>query len=468
MAFNEQEKEILRWGVENGKNKAEITQAISNYRLTGSPKGVSAPEPTPQKPLLEKAADVAVGAGKGLLDTAVGTARVLETAGQGFLAAIDPTLSFEEVQQRTGNPELRNPIVDETLRASNPDQKVGKAAAFVGELAAGGAGLLRRGLSKAAQAVAPTLNKAADTAAETASTAAQKAQALINPTRTPEEAIRQIAQGATEDLPAVRTALEAIDTRGVETFKQLEERISTTIPKLATKVDEELAKDATVYKLNDLTAKATTRGGAAVETDYISRALSNLSELYKTTGDAVESGNIAELIQRAKTVGLTRKEVNDISRQYGQVFGSKAFGKTGEPLTSVNAVAYENTRKGLKTIARQGLGGEQAKAIDATLAALYDTQRLVKKNVEAVNKLQQRIQERGLVEKAGYLVAKYADLLTGGSIRGFVGGVLPRGAGYKVMNALDIEEALRKNLDIVEQALKTKTDDELLNVLQPK
>jgi hypothetical protein len=163
---------------------------------------------------------------------------------------------------------------------------------------------------------------------------------------------------------------------------------------------------------------------------------------------------------------LTRKEVNDISRVYGQEFGSKAFGKTGEPLTSTNAQAFETTRSGLKGVARQGLGGPEAQAIDGKLSALYDTRKLVDRNAEAVTKLQRRIQERGLVEKAGYYVAKYADVLTGGTIRGFVGGVLPRGAGYKTMNALDIEAALRDNLDVIEKALAEKTDEGFLAILK--
>ena len=175
---------------------------------------------------------------------------------------------------------------------------------------------------------------------------------------------------------------------------------------------------------------------------------------------------LTPFIQHARTNGLTRKEVNDISRVYGSEFGTKAFGKTGEALTSTNAQAFENTRSGLKDVARQGLGGEEAKALDATLSAMYDTQLLVQKNVEAVTKLEQRIQERGLVEKAGYYVSKYADILTGGSLRGFVGGILPRGAGYKTMNALDIEQSLRKNLDIVEEALKAQTDEQFLAILR--
>ena len=294
----------------------------------------------------------------------------------------------------------------------------------------------------------------------------EKGKQLITPPKTKEQALGQISQGKAEDIKPLELALGTMDTSGVKTFKDLQGKIDETIPTLARQVDDELGKDTGIYKPRDLVIKGKTQGGKEVSTDYIGRALSNLSEVYRTIGDKVSEGNIKELITKANVVGLTRKEVNDISRQYGIEFSSKAFSKIGDPLTSVNAQAFENTRKGLKLVARQGLGGAEAKITDSKLSALYDTKKLIDKNVEAVNKLQQRINERGLVEKVGHFVAKYLDLVTGGSIRGFVGGLLPRGAGYKVMNALDIETALRKNLDIVEEALKKKTDEELIKFLE--
>lgn len=45
MAFNEKELEIIRWGVENGKSRQETQQAISNFRLTGSPADPNKPAP---------------------------------------------------------------------------------------------------------------------------------------------------------------------------------------------------------------------------------------------------------------------------------------------------------------------------------------------------------------------------------------------------------------------------------------
>jgi len=293
----------------------------------------------------------------------------------------------------------------------------------------------------------------------------EKGKTLITPPRTKEQALGQIAQGKAGDVKQLELALGTVDTSGVKTFKELGDRVNKAIPTLAKQVDDELLKDPTIYNLRQLATKET-KGGTIAITDYVSRALGNLSELYNKIGDNTALGEINEMIARANREGLTRKEVNDISRIYNIEFGSKAFSKIGDPLTSVNAQAYEQTRSGLKNVARQGLGGEEAKAIDEKLSALYDSKRLIDKNIEAVNKLQQRINERGLVEKAGHFVAKYLDVLTGGSIRGFVGGLLPRGAGYKVMNAIDIESQLRRNLDIIEKALKEKTDEGLIKTFE--
>lgn len=285
---------------------------------------------------------------------------------------------------------------------------------------------------------------------------------------TPVKALGEIAQGKTKDLRSVAKAIEDINVSKVNTFNDFLSQIDKKIPEFAKEVDKELAKDSTVYKLKDLSVKEVTKAGKEVSTDYVTKALKDLYSLYSSIGEKVNAQNMKDLLARARKSGLTRKEVNDLSRTYGNEFGSKAFGKTGEPLTSVGAQAFENTRSGLKTSARSGKQGAKAKELDLKISALENTKKLVKANAEAVNKLKQRIQERGLLEKAGNFLTKYADVLTGGTIRGMIGGLLPRGAGYKTMNALDIEEALRKNLEIVQKALKQKSDKELLEILKTK
>ncbi len=281
-----------------------------------------------------------------------------------------------------------------------------------------------------------------------------------------EKAAGKIAQGETSDIPGFQRALKTIDTKGVKTFSDLQTKLGDAIPKLAKQVDTALGKDKGLYTPGDLLSKAQNKAGETISTDYVGRALSNLHELYSKIGDKVSASDIKNLLAKATDTGLTRKEVNDLSRTYGQEFGSKAFSKLGDPLTSVNAQAFENTRSGLKDVARAGLGGPKAQALDKQLSDVFDAKRLVDKNVEAVNKLKQRIQERGLLERLGNFASKNLDMLTGGSLRGFVGGLLPRGAGYKVMNAVDIEGALSKNLSIIQKALDSKGDNELIDVLK--
>lgn len=321
-------------------------------------------------------------------------------------------------------------------------------------------------VSATVETVPKVAGKAVEKTAGVVKKGVETGQTLITPVKTVEQAVGQIAQGGTGALKPVEVALSSIDTSKVKTFKDLLNKIDESIPTIAKQVDEELLKDKGVYPLSELATQRLTKAGNTVTTNFVDRGLKQLSELYSTIGDDVAKADIDDLITKAETVGLTRKEVNDISRVYGQEFGAKAFSKLGEPLTSVNAQNFQNVREGLKEVARQGIGGEEAKVLDSKLSALYDTQKLIEKNVEAVNKIKQRISERGLLEKAGNIAAKTIDILSGGTIRGLVGGLLPRGAGYKVMNALDIETALRGNLDIIEKALKQESDDAFLKILK--
>lgn len=288
----------------------------------------------------------------------------------------------------------------------------------------------------------------------------------LNPKKTVAGAVGEVLQGKPADVAKGVKAINAVDTTGVKTYAELGTKVDDSIKSLSQVVDSELAKDATKTKLADLTSNLKTKSGNVVTTNYVKTALDHLKELYTKTGEIDKAANIDELVQTANTEGLSKLEINDIARVYNTEFGTKAFSSaTGDPLTSVNAQLYENIRKGLKGKAREGIGGAEAKAADETVSALYNTKKLVQKNTEAVNKLQQKISERGIFEKAGYLLSKYADIATGGSIRGMVGGILPRGAGYKTMNALDLESRLQGNLEIINRASKATTDAEMTKIL---
>lgn len=377
-----------------------------------------------------------------------------------------------ETVEKVAAPVVQSEIIQDVVsRYQSLDETTKRdldAMLGIGKLAADVVGL--KGVGKAAGMAKRVAGEGVDAITGSLDDAGRSTSKLMSGvTRSPiapKEAVGQVLQGGTDDIMEGIRAFKNLDTSGVKTYADLNQRIDTKIGELAQKVDAELSKDATRTLLQDLTATGKTKGGQAITSNYVESALDNLKELYETTGDAVRAAEIDELAELARTQGLTKLEVNDISRIYGQEFGRKAFSKMGDPLTSVNAQKFENIRRGLKATARQGIGGAEAKEADRIISSLYNTQRLVERNMEAVNKLRQRIQQRGLLEKAGNLAAKYADLLTGGTIRGLIGGLLPRGAGYKVMNALDLEEALERNLRVINEAIESGSDAEIMKALE--
>jgi len=338
--------------------------------------------------------------------------------------------------------------------------EVAQGASDVGAI--GGTILGAQGAVSTANIAGQTARKTGNILAKTPSIIKSKVSA---PEKTATNAVGEVLQGKADDVSLGVKAFKEIDTTDVKTYADLGTKIDESIGRLSDVVDNELMRDTTRTPLRQLTTTLKTKSGNTVSTNYVDTALKQMKELYKKTGDVKKAADIDELITTAKKDGLTRQEINDISRIYNVEFGSKAFSKLGEPLTSVNAQLYETIRKGLKGKARDGIGGAEAKAADEAISALYNTKTLVQKNIDAVNKLQQKIAERGMLEKAGYLVSKYADILTGGSIRGFVGGILPRGAGYKTLNALDLEERLQKNLEIIKRAESATNEAEMTKIL---
>ncbi len=297
-------------------------------------------------------------------------------------------------------------------------------------------------------------------------TAGKATKVVGSPEKSVVGAVGEVLQGKPDDIAKGIKAFKEIDTTGVKTYSDLGKKIDESITTLSKRVDDELARDTTKTPLSELTTTLKTKSGNTVSTNYVDTALKQMKELYEKTGDVKAAADIDELIATATKEGLTKQDINNIARVYNTEFGSKAFSKaTGDPLTSVNAQLYETVRKGLKGKAREGIGGAEAKAADEAISSLYNTKDLVTKNIDAVNKLQQKIAERGLTEKAGYYLTKYADILTGGTIRGMVGGLLPRGAGYKTLNALDLEERLQKNLEIIKRASEASDEAEINKIL---
>ena len=318
-------------------------------------------------------------------------------------------------------------------------------------LGVAGKALQTGGMVKTAQTLskASELTNPVSVASKGISAAIRKGSKAVSPTMTKETAIGQVLQGRTKDISKGDKALAVIDTKGVKTYSDLGRKLNDKIPDLAKQVDAELAKDSNIYTLNDLTTTTKTIGGQAISKNYVEDSLKHLKELYEKINDPTEAANMDELLQKATTTGLTRKEVNDIARKYGYEFKDRAFNKsTGDPLTSVNAQSFENVRKGLKEVSRRGLSDE-AKNLDETLSNVYNTKRLIEKNIEAANRLRQKIDERGIGEKIGRKAWDAIDAVTLGTVKGALLRAFPRGLGYKTKNYLDLEQSLERNLRII-------------------
>ena len=452
MAFTDKEQEVIRFGVKSGKTPDEIKMAIINLRTGYTPQAST--QETPKSPATAK--DIGIGAAKG-------AGQIIKDTGdlvvQGIKGIIPGSLENSAIDAAKNKIQGAAGLTDENLAISNQTQQYAKTGTQIVSAAApiAGVGAIR---------AASLTSKALTSARPLTENLIAKTQTLIRPESSPVEAVGEVLQGKVRDVKHGLEAFKNIDITDIKTYADLEKKLTGSISSLSSKVDEALAADPTKIPLRQLTTKTTSSGGQEVGRNYVETSLRHLRELYKTTADDARAVEIDELLTRAQADGITRLEVNDISRLYNEEFGSKAFSKLGDPLTSVNAQMYENIRSGLKDIARQGMGGGEAKATDKIISSLYNTRSLISKNVEAVNKLNQRIAERGLFEKIGHGLATYGDILTGGSIRGFVGGLLPRGAGYKVLNALDLEERLQSNLNIINKALKSGSDVEITTAVK--
>lgn len=267
-----------------------------------------------------------------------------------------------------------------------------------------------------------------------------------------QEALGQVLQGKTDDVTKGAEALKSLNLKGITKYSQLSDRIGKKISTLAQEVDDILGKDQTLRKASDLFTEMKTKSGKTVKDNFVTKALNHLSELYEKTGDAVAKSEIDDVINKANTEGLSVKEINDIARTYGQEFSSKAFNKVGDALTSVNAQMFENTRKGLKTLARNTIGGTEAKAKDELISSLYNTKRLIDQNVEAVAKLRQKAEKMGLGKQAVRLLIKAADTATLGGFQAIRQSFQQSNIGNKTLNWIGVEEALKKNLKIIEKA----------------
>lgn len=272
------------------------------------------------------------------------------------------------------------------------------------------------------------------------------------------EAVGKIVQGKIKDRGKALRVLSELDTSGVKTYQDLTKRVQTEVAATLGAVDRILSKDKTRRLLSELETTSTTKAGTAVSTNFVERALDDLESLYSTIGDDVSRAEIQELRGIAKNQGLTNFEINTLAREYGRELGQKGFSKvTGEPLTSVNAQKFENTRSMLKELAWDNMN-DKSRLLDKKASAMIRVKDLVATVDEKVSKLKQRTIERGFGEKTVRAVFDFADAVTLGGVRGLVSKIKPSNVGEKTMNYLDIEKALPQLLKMIED-VSSVTDE---------
>lgn len=289
----------------------------------------------------------------------------------------------------------------------------------------------------------------------------------VQGSRNVKDVTKRVIQGETKDIPLAEQAFKNIDLKGVKSRQELSQRLSSAMENQMKVVDDYLSKDPRALSLDEYAIRTTNNVGQEVKTDVISNALTHLEDFYKQAGDNLSASNIGIVKQKAISEGLTHQEVNNIARMYSEEFGSKAFNKVGDPLTSVNAQMFENTRSGLKQASRGGLGyGAEAKQADKLYSAMTNTKRLIDKGAEGVNKLEARLKNRNIIQKLSYGAVKVINALTGGALKAGVEALGVSNIGNKIDNWINLERSLQKDLEFIQKANNIRTDSALIKFIE--
>lgn len=290
---------------------------------------------------------------------------------------------------------------------------------------------------------------------------------------TQEEATRAagtVVQGTKKEAKnALETlSMPGIDTSKVKTYDDLNNLVQKEIDTRKNAVDTAFKSSSASVPVKKFEQNVVAEyNGRKISAKHnpVSDALDQLQELYTKTRNPNDLVRVKALTAKAKGEGLTPFEVNSIAREYGTEFKAKGFNKFGEPLTSVNDQAFENTRKGVKSAARGLLPGKDAQLKDEEMSHLISVQKNVSKMQENVNKLTQRVQDKNFMQKFARIAAKGVDIATLGGPKEFVTKLFfPSNVGMKTLNSLDLQEALAKNLKTIRD-FHGASDNVLINKL---
>ena len=316
MAFNTKEQEIIRYGLQNGKTKEEVTQAITNYRsgVVTQPKPQNQEEPfnlakETIKGLPKAAAqilvDPAVKFGVSALASPIDLAR--QTMGKDPLSGQFPLPSGD--MSKT----IQSDFTDKATQVAEGNMSpIGATAGTVldtvlggadvlgaEQLAKGGVQLVKSGANLAKETIAPSLNKITETGTKVVSDILPKSPEIMNRVArlTPKQAndFKRIA-GKSQGEYLVETgnfgSPDKIITTEAEKFLTSKKDVDTALEGLKGNFQDGSIKDA----LSGLLERAKSTSGENIKSPYL-----------KTVED---------LIAKHDTQGLTMSEINEAKRLY--------------------------------------------------------------------------------------------------------------------------------------------------------
>ncbi len=280
---------------------------------------------------------------------------------------------------------------------------------------------------------------------------AMKTKEGFVPTPTAEEATGHIIQGETSDIPAAKRALSSID--GIEnskTYKEALDKVNNEIKPIAEKVDVELEKGGRKGQSIKSFERTVGEGKAGVKVNHVEQALNDLRTYYTKTNDAAGLARIKAIENNARIKGMSFKDVNELAKLHGRTI--KAFNANGEAASGLSKQAAENTRTGLKSLAREAITGKEAQALDAKLSDLYHVQSLLEDMVEKVNKASQKTVKKGIIpetlNKTVGGIVRAVDAVTGNPLKA-IGKEIGLGGGNSAMSPVELEKNLMKYLRIL-------------------
>jgi len=447
-------------------------------RRTGRP--IGATEPTQGKTMSLSAGDVInktgefyknslIGGAKGIFSTISGTSK----AGQGLL---QKTVGAFMGQKETPAVE----IPKEFTKPTNATQSGGKTAEQLAEYFIPGKAVSK--ISTVTETASPLVKilsrtvagageMAIPTALQTGGNVKQTVEAgvmggvvagganaikILKTGMTDAQKIDRLAstitQGKVEDIQKAKKALTSIDTKGIKTYKDLTSTLDKKIESLSRGLEDILDKNKTVKKLPELKLGIKV-GSSKVSHNYVDDALNQMEDYYTKTGNVKMQSMVSQVKQKASTQGLTVSDINNIAKQHG--LDLNGFNANGELASGLKKQFAENTRVGLKETAKDIFKNPVYDATDKEISNLIHIRDLASDMVEKVNTLKQKVNDRKLVEGGARSLWNAIDSILGGGPGGFLRAALvPRGGGLKTMNALDLENALQKNLKEIQGLLK--------------